>query len=277
MEKFIENQPVEHEQTQRIGAFICEMRKAQNLTQKDLAGSLGVTDKAVSKWERGASCPDITLLLPLSRLLNVSVEELLAGQKTQKPSSPKAITPAHAVKRPVSFLFAVSAVFLITVMTCFICDYYTSGMFTWSLIVLCSLAFCWILLLPFLMARTGRVHKTLLVLSIFLIPYLTLLGWLLKSPYLFSLGSCIALTSLAALWCIYGVYTRFYGRKYRILALFFSILTVASWGIDASVEHFFPSAGNKSPDALINSLLLALAALCLLFDYCHRDRSPKAS
>ena len=198
-------------------------------------------------------------------------------RKAQNPSSPKADTPAHVSKRPVSLLFAVSAVFLITIMICFICDYYTSGVFTWSLIVLGSLAFCWILLLPFLMARTGRVQKTLLVLSIFLIPYLMLLGWLLKSPYLFSLGSCIALTSLAALWCIYGVYTRFYGRKYRVLALFFSILTVASWGIDAIVEYFLPSAGDGNPDALINSLLLAVAALCLLFDYCHRDCPKKAS
>jgi transcriptional regulator with XRE-family HTH domain len=51
------------------------------LTQKQLADSLNVTDKAISKWERGLSFPDISMLEPISELLGVSIMEILAGER----------------------------------------------------------------------------------------------------------------------------------------------------------------------------------------------------
>ena len=58
----------------RIGRFIAQLRREKGLTQKALAAQLHLTDKAVSKWERGLACPDITLLPVLAALLDVSVE-----------------------------------------------------------------------------------------------------------------------------------------------------------------------------------------------------------
>ena len=69
---------------EKFGKFLNEARKEKGLTQKELAGTLKVTDKAVSKWERGKSYPDISLLEPLSKVLNISVVELLKGEKTNK-------------------------------------------------------------------------------------------------------------------------------------------------------------------------------------------------
>ena len=66
---------------EKFGKFIKELRKEKNLTQKQLADKINITDKAVSKWERGLSFPDITMLNILSKELNVSVEELLNGEK----------------------------------------------------------------------------------------------------------------------------------------------------------------------------------------------------
>ncbi|MDD6145589.1 MAG: helix-turn-helix transcriptional regulator [Oscillospiraceae bacterium] len=63
------------------GKFIAERRKALGLSQKQLAESLDVTDKAVSKWETGRGAPDIALLIPLAQILGVSVAELLSGEK----------------------------------------------------------------------------------------------------------------------------------------------------------------------------------------------------
>ena len=60
-----------------IGKFICEKRKSLNMTQSELASKLHITDKAVSKWERGLSLPDISILIPLSEILNVSLYDLL--------------------------------------------------------------------------------------------------------------------------------------------------------------------------------------------------------
>lgn len=73
----------------KIGAFIREMRKEKNLTQKDIAKSLHITDRAVSKWERGLSAPDISLLEPLAETLGITVSELLKGEKSADTEIPK--------------------------------------------------------------------------------------------------------------------------------------------------------------------------------------------
>ena len=66
---------------EKIGLFIANKRKEQNMTQKDLAEKLGLTDRAVSRWERGLGCPDISILEDLSHFLNISVLELLHGEE----------------------------------------------------------------------------------------------------------------------------------------------------------------------------------------------------
>lgn len=62
-----------------MGVQICTLRKSKGLTQKQLAQKLGVTDKAVSKWERGINYPDIELLKPLAEILEIPVAVLLCG------------------------------------------------------------------------------------------------------------------------------------------------------------------------------------------------------
>lgn len=62
------------------GAVIKTLRKKQKLTQSALADKLGVTDKAVSKWENDKSCPDVSLLQPLASIFGVSVAELVDGR-----------------------------------------------------------------------------------------------------------------------------------------------------------------------------------------------------
>ncbi len=64
----------------KIGKFIAERRKRKNLTQLQLADRLGITDRAVSKWENGKGMPDTSLMLELCAELNISVNELLCGE-----------------------------------------------------------------------------------------------------------------------------------------------------------------------------------------------------
>lgn len=64
----------------KIGKFISERRKFKNLTQSQLAEQLGITDKAVSKWETGKSMPDLSLFNPLCDLLEITLNELLLGE-----------------------------------------------------------------------------------------------------------------------------------------------------------------------------------------------------
>lgn len=65
----------------KIGKFIAQLRKEQDMTQLDLANKLGVTDRAVSKWENGRGLPDISLIQPLCETLDISINELLNGER----------------------------------------------------------------------------------------------------------------------------------------------------------------------------------------------------
>ena len=78
---------------EKFGLFVTELRKEKNLTQKDLAEKLYVSDKTVSKWERGLSMPNVVLLIPIADILDVTVTELLSGEKidTQKNIDKKEI------------------------------------------------------------------------------------------------------------------------------------------------------------------------------------------
>ncbi len=69
---------------EQIGKFIAEQRKIKGLTQEDLAERLGITKNAVSKWERGLCLMDMSLLKPLSEILEVSINEILAGEKIEE-------------------------------------------------------------------------------------------------------------------------------------------------------------------------------------------------
>ena len=65
----------------KIGKFIADCRKGNHLTQLQLAEKLGITDKAISKWERGLALPDTAIMLTLCDTLGISVNELLCGEK----------------------------------------------------------------------------------------------------------------------------------------------------------------------------------------------------
>lgn len=73
---------------EKIGDFISNKRKENNLTQKELAEKIGVTDKAVSKWERGLGCPDVSILEVLASTLDVTILEILKGRMIENEIIP---------------------------------------------------------------------------------------------------------------------------------------------------------------------------------------------
>ena len=66
---------------ERIGKFIQDVRKEKNLTQKELAEKLGITDRAISKWENSRGMPEVSLMKPLCDILGITVSELLSGER----------------------------------------------------------------------------------------------------------------------------------------------------------------------------------------------------
>lgn len=91
---------------QKTGLLIATLRKEKSMTQKDLAEKIGVTDKAISRWETGKGFPDVSILASLSEVLNVSITEIVNGEiltsENIKGSSDNAIIEALTYSKRMS-------------------------------------------------------------------------------------------------------------------------------------------------------------------------------
>ena len=99
---------------QTFGATISTLRKEKGMTQLDLARQMGVTDKAVSKWERDLSFPDVTSLAKLAEVLGTSVDELLEVKTAaqEEPAESKASSLVELVLKAVALAMGVGVVAL---------------------------------------------------------------------------------------------------------------------------------------------------------------------
>ena len=95
-----------------LGALIAQTRKEKGMTQLELAEKLGVTDKAVSKWERELSCPDIQSLPTLAEALGLSLEELMQGKNEPTHQEEAPIALVNTILRAVALAMGVAVVAL---------------------------------------------------------------------------------------------------------------------------------------------------------------------
>lgn len=277
------------------------MRKSKGLTQKELAEKLNLTDKAVSKWERGLSSPDVALLLPLSQLLGISTDELLAGDcaytgtTADENNDDEAVSenidiPVHIdtkndvtccppmtsgkSKKILRIVFAaLSAALILAVIICFICDFCLNSSLSWSLIVLSSSILAWLMLLPVFTASRKMAKKIIAVLTIAIIPYLFTLGILLDSPEVLRLGAPIAAVSIIAAWCIYALFDIFKSRKLIPSGLCPVIVMCATWCINLIISRLTTQhvpLETRFIDFLLSSVAVIAAAVCFAADYCIR-------
>lgn len=91
-----------------LGTRIAQTRKQKGMTQLELAEKMGVTDKAVSKWERDLSCPDIQSLPTLAEVLGLSVEELMQGKSEKQPAKSEAGALVDTILRAVALAMGVA-------------------------------------------------------------------------------------------------------------------------------------------------------------------------
>lgn len=86
-----------------FGSFVAQLRKEKGMMQKDLAAKLYVSDKAVSKWERGLSIPDVALLIPLADVLGITVTELLECRRIPNNEPMDPVTTEDLVKKAIQY------------------------------------------------------------------------------------------------------------------------------------------------------------------------------
>ena len=95
-----------------IGETIASLRKQKGMTQNELAEKMNVTDKAVSKWERDLSCPDINTISKLADILDVSVEELLKAKKKENSNTAKMKDLINLIFKAVALAMGIAVVVL---------------------------------------------------------------------------------------------------------------------------------------------------------------------
>lgn len=125
------------EDKKSFGEYVCKKRKELGLTQKEFAEKLFVTESAVSKWERGLSYPDITLVSNMCSILGISERELLNAREDVESNDSAGIAKKF-LRIITRYRIILSVLYGISLLVCFICNIAISHTLTWFFIVLTS-------------------------------------------------------------------------------------------------------------------------------------------
>lgn len=162
---------------EEIGLRIASKRKQLEYTQQQLADILNVSDKAVSKWERGVGCPDVSLLIPLSEALHISVEELISGQKEVSEEQHKKTiqeiilyTKNVASKHSLQILRAIYCIVTIALYLAsaivLLVEYVMFNTFTWSFVAVSACIYSWVVISTLYFVKSNKIIKTAGVASV---------------------------------------------------------------------------------------------------------------
>lgn len=167
----------------------------------------------------------------------------------------------------ISILF--SSTLLIGIMVCLICNIAISGNLTWSLIPVSSIIFAWVISFPSTILGKRGIIVSLISLSVFIIPYLFLLGSLLKAKEVFSVGAAMAVASIVFLWIIVAVF-RCIERKLVALGTTFLLAIPFMIIVNVILSKMIEEPVLDVWDMLSIFMLLILAFVSFICDYAKK-------
>ena len=269
-------------ENKKMGQFISELRKSKQMTQKDLAEILHISDKAVSKWERGLSCPDISLLLPLSDILGVTIAELLNGKKnnsdvvTMQTSIHNALeygvkTAMGKIKMTQNIWSAVFSVFLLLgIVVVSLINLLVSDTFTWSLIPISASVFAWLVFFPAIKFGMKGIIGSLINTSIFIVPFLYVLDHAVNSLTwyhvpIFSMGISIAPLLIVFFWAAFFLFKKLRTKKLLYSAVLALLLSPITFLTNLFLDITLGQGQIWSSTLSIINAMIPLAAAIILF------------
>jgi transcriptional regulator with XRE-family HTH domain len=283
---------------QKIGNFISELRKTMGMTQKDLADKLNVTDKAVSKWERGVGYPEITLIPLLADSLGISTGELLLGERSSMDNKNESaasdlaktdlivadtieyVKQAHTYKTSRIngiALTILSFTFLLAIFVCMLCNFVISRTFDWSLYPLGGEVVAWLIIFPFFALKRHRFVVSLAGLTISILPLLMLIEHLCPvKNWVFTMALPIVIISLISLWIIVllFVYTRI-KRFYLVSFVLILFGVFVNFSINKIVSSYISVPVNNI-SVPINAISFAFIAAVVLIIGSIKSNAKKA-
>ena len=169
----------------------------------------------------------------------------------------------------ISILFSVTL--LVGIMVCLICNIAISGNLTWSLIPVSSIVFAWVISFPSILLGKRGIIVSVILLSVFIIPYLILLSSLIKVKEVFSVGAVMAVASIAFLWIIVASFSRM-GKEKKLIALGITFLSAIPFVLIVNVvlSKMIAESIFDVWDMLTIFILLILAFVSFICDYAKK-------
>ena len=261
----------------KFGEMIAVMRKENEMTQKELAEKLRVTDKAVSKWERGKGYPEITLLPLIADVLGITASELLNGERYNGGSEPPAENEA-LVSDIIEFadkvskfntsgtmITLISMIFILAGFICLLCNFVINRTFNWSLYPVGAMLLVWLTVAPWFLLTKHRPILSFAAFSISLIPYLFLIerlsaakGWVV--PFALPILG-ITLPGLLIVVLLFS-----YTKINRISLSAFAVLifgVLVNLGVNAFVQNYLQQQNQPNISVPITAISFALLSIIL--------------
>lgn len=262
------------------GKFIAACRKEKGMTQAQLAEKLNITDRAVSKWETGKSMPDSSIMLELCNILDVTVNELLSGERIEvsnyeEKASENLIELKKKDENNINKNVVISIIYTITmaigIIVCCICDVAITGKLTWSLITFNSIMFAWIISFPVILLGKKGILIALTVCSIFVFPFLYILGALIEVREVFAIGAVMAVIALVFFWGIYALFKHF--KESKMLSAGFAFLLAIPFTllVNISLSKMVGEPVIDIFDVISGFVLLIVAAAFFFGDYAKKN------
>ena len=256
------------------GKFIADCRKEKGLTQARLAEMLNITDRAVSKCETGKCMPDSSIMPALCRILDISVDELLSGKRAETEDHGEKVrrnlTESKRKNKSRVIPTVYTAALGIGILVCCLCDIAVSGTLGWSLTVLSSVFFAWIVSFPMLLLRKSGIVISLISVSIFTVPFLYILRILLNVGEIFRIGKVMSVIALVFLWTVFALYHRLKKRKLLSAGIAFLLAIPFTVLINIALSKMLGEPVMDIWDILSVFILLTVAVAFLIGDYKSR-------
>ncbi len=216
------------EDKKKFGKYITEKRKAAGLTQEELANRLYVIPTTVSKWERGITYPDITMITNLCKELHISEHEFFTACDDEAMNQEKREIKRYRTIRKIIH-YCISIGYLIALITCFICNLAIDHKMSWSLIVLTSIGISFsITNLPFYIKKDKyRVAKISLIVTILIYILLFITNLVSNGNWLFQ-AFAIATFEFTLLWLGIAICTLIKIDKYYKISIALILLSICT-------------------------------------------------
>lgn len=261
------------QEKKEFGKFIAEKRKMKNLTQEELANKLYVIPTTISKWERGVTYPDITVITNLCKELNISEHEFFTACDDDVMNKEKReMQKYRTVKKWLRYI--VNSGYLIGIITCFICNLVIDHKLSWFLIVLLGILISFsITSLPFYLknnkykfCKISVIITFLVYLLLFTINYVNKGNWLLES---FIIASFVFIFLwIAILICTFTKIAVFY--KIAISLLMIALITTFTNQFCAKVLNISNNDSNI-PNIICAIIMIIIATYLMLKQFFNKN------